>query len=259
MDTLILQSGKQISNSIELEYPFLYIYKIDIPNFARNYQMFLETFSLDEKEKAGRFYFDESKYQFVIMRGLLKYLLSGYSKIPIGDIQFDYSQYGKPLLCNKGVTLYFNISHTNSCGLIAISNHVQIGIDIEFIDNRNNKTLLDIANRFFHPAEYESLLKLPEFAMKRGFYKIWTSKEALSKVLGLGLSLSLTASVIPPDLYKNHVFTIENCVDLEGCQLTNFWVGHKYSAALAIKGEGNIMPIFVDDTILLNDKFFHES
>jgi 4'-phosphopantetheinyl transferase len=62
-------------------------------------------------------------------------------------------------------------------------------VDTETADRETDA--LDLAARFFAPAEAARLATLPEPARSLEFLRIWTLKEAFVKALGLGMSLPL--------------------------------------------------------------------
>ncbi|MDR7132751.1 4'-phosphopantetheinyl transferase [Algoriphagus sp. 4150] len=111
-----------------------------------------------------------------------------------------YSKYGHPILPGVG----FNISHSaGRVGCVVSSDTTCIGIDVELIKQID---LLD----------YESILTQSELIhinkdMKR-FYQYWTSKEAIAKAIGLGMSISLKDIEISSDkgLYKGNNYFLKH-------------------------------------------------
>ena len=74
---------------------------------------------------------------------------------------------------------------------VAVTPVAPLGVDVEF-----EKPLTDwraVAARFFSPAERAQLAALAEADREHGFYRCWTSKEAVIKATGEGLSAELTA------------------------------------------------------------------
>ena len=80
----------------------------------------------------------------------------------------------------------FNLSHSESKGLAAVSRGARVGVDIEFA--REGRAFTDIADRFFSQAESAELRALPPEARPTAFYRAWTRKEAYLKAWGTGLS-----------------------------------------------------------------------
>lgn len=103
-----------------------------------------------------------------------------------------YNDYDKPIL-KKGPS--FNLSHSGDLCVIA-EDELEIGIDIEFMDEKN----LKVCNHVFVEDE---LLWMQEEPLIR-FHVLWTQKEALVKAVGKGMNISLnTFSVMPFQNQKN--------------------------------------------------------
>ena len=98
---------------------------------------------------------------------------------------------GRPSFCGKKDE-DFNISHSASLTAVAYVNKkgCRVGIDIEEIKEGRDEKLYRIAERYFTEKE-KALLEKGESS--RGFYKIWTAKEAKAKMLGIGLSKMLSS------------------------------------------------------------------
>ena len=82
----------------------------------------------------------------------------------------------------------FNLSHSESKGLAAVSRGARIGVDLEFA--REGREFTEIADRFFSQAESAELRALPPEARPAAFYRAWTRKEAYLKAWGTGLSFA---------------------------------------------------------------------
>ena len=79
---------------------------------------------------------------------------------------------------------HFSVSHSGNA-IVFVGDSFPVGIDIEQIADEN----LKMAKRFFTCNEYEYIINSKQLNI--AFYKIWTSKEAYVKMLGLGLSKPL--------------------------------------------------------------------
>lgn len=99
--------------------------------------------------------------------------------IPFWELQFGYSEYGKPYI--EGFESYrFSVSHSGGRAAF-VDSAEDIGIDIQLIQDKNKH-----AARFF--TENEQLYAAQSDS---AFFEIWTRKEAYVKMLGIGLSHGL--------------------------------------------------------------------
>lgn len=157
-----------------------------------------------ETARARRFAHPQDRDRYVIAHSVMRTLLSRYSGIHADEIAFSTNAYGKPQIqCDEGAEqIQFNLSHSAGVAVLAVSRGHQLGIDIEQI--RPIDPL--VAEHHFSPRELLTLGKLPSGQWLAGFYRCWTSKEALLKGEGLGLNLALDGfdvevdPQLPPEL-----------------------------------------------------------
>ena len=93
---------------------------------------------------------------------------------------------GKPcLLCHPEIQ--FNLSHSGSMVMAAFSS-CPVGCDVE----KKQKARMDVAKRFFTPAEQRVLLAAKtEEERDLLFSRLWTLKESYLKVGGQGMAMAL--------------------------------------------------------------------
>ncbi|MFP6584270.1 MAG: 4'-phosphopantetheinyl transferase superfamily protein [Candidatus Hydrogenedentota bacterium] len=184
----------------------LYRFELDAsPSLVSNLETLLAT---EEHTRAHRFLRDIHRIRFTLARGALRCLLGRILDASPDSIEFTYGDQGKPALDAKfdGHDISFNVSHSDNFAVIAITRTQAIGIDIEMF--KYERELEKLAKHYFSPNEVDSLLSLPEMKQEAGFYRCWSSKEALMKVSGLGLSLGLNTFDVevnpdkPPALLK---------------------------------------------------------
>lgn len=124
---------------------------------------------------------------FLLSRVMLRDILSFYLKISPEDIRFFKNKYGKPFILNESKeSIHFNLSHSNNCVALAISNTSSIGVDIEYCNH--DVRINNIIDYYFSKREKQYLSCLDEIQKKHSFYKMWTLKEAYVKSIGVGLS-----------------------------------------------------------------------
>lgn len=146
------------------------------------------TLSVDERDRADRFYFETHRSSFVAARGLLRIILGRYLKIEPGHVRFRYGNRGKPAVSDTG-DISFNLSHSGDLVVYAVGEGQQLGVDVECI--RAPEDMEQIAQRFFCSEEYRELLTVPAHLRAKAFFNCWTRKEAFVKALGDGLSYPL--------------------------------------------------------------------
>jgi 4'-phosphopantetheinyl transferase len=154
----------------------------------------------DELRRANGFFYERDRKRFVASRGLLRLILSRYSGIEPGAIQFTYSEYGKPYIDypSGASSLSFNLTHSGNLALFVVAWRRQIGVDLELI--RSGLDIQGIINRFFAPAEIDAYMTIPADERPRAFFQCWTRKEAYLKAKGVGLASPLnefSVSLIP--------------------------------------------------------------
>src|SRR5687768_8689093 len=91
------------------------------------------TLTDDELDRANRFSLERDRQRFIAARGTLRSILSRYITIYPSHLRFHYNPYGKPFLIPEfsASLLNFNLAHSDSMALYAITRNIEIGVDIE--------------------------------------------------------------------------------------------------------------------------------
>ena len=144
--------------------------------------------SLEEQDRNQRFRFEHSRRSDCVTRALIRTTLSHYYDKPFTDWAFIKGEHGKPEIDQSPIPLRFNVSHTSSHVICAVTREWDIGIDIENIDRKNN--ILDIADRFFSSIEVKQLFSMPKERQLDRFFDYWTLKESYMKARGEGAGFS---------------------------------------------------------------------
>ncbi|WP_235505716.1 4'-phosphopantetheinyl transferase family protein [Variovorax sp. Root411] len=145
----------------------------------------------EEREKHGRFHFARDRRRYLMTRGLIRSLLSRYAPIAPRDWRFETNAYGRPRIANalpQAQPLRFNISHTASLIVAALTVEREVGVDVE---HTARAAPLEIAQHFFSASEAQALQQLPAELQPSRFWDLWTLKESYIKARGMGLSLPL--------------------------------------------------------------------
>jgi phosphopantetheinyl transferase len=99
------------------------------------------------------------------------------------DWRFQRTPLGKPLISKALPGVNFSVSHSDAVTVVAASSSLNVGIDVELIDQDVPEGTLSL---FCHPQERAVLQKLTQHQKAREFIRIWTHKEAYTKLLGSG-------------------------------------------------------------------------
>ena len=153
------------------------------------------TLSDDERARASRFHFAETRSRFVAGRSALRDILARYGRgsdeQPVTSDSPPAPTGGRSLVEPDG--LHFNFTRSGPLALCAVGRTELLGVDLEQI--RPIPEAGAITQSHFSKREQELLASLGEppesLAFQRAFYATWTRKEAFIKALGLGLAQPL--------------------------------------------------------------------
>ena len=144
-----------------------------------------------ELERAMHFHFEKHRRRYIAGRAVQRIILAQYLGLQAESLEFSNSAYGKPSLPKSSwlPNIKFNTSFSSNIGTLAVALNVDLGIDLEKINQ--NSDLHTLPFNEFSPEEYNWIQNLPLDKQIIGFYELWTSKEAYLKGKGLGLSVPL--------------------------------------------------------------------
>ena len=168
-------------------------------NGASDIDAIVSELSSEEQARALRFARESDRRAYVVAHGVLRRVLSGYTAIAPGDLEFDVGAHGKPSLRSDALNgrLSFNLSHSGEMALVAVSSCESVGVDVERQDSRAD--LLRLAREFFSPREQEALqvhVRAGEDVAET-FFRAWTRKEAYLKATGQGVVSGLSHFDMP--------------------------------------------------------------
>ncbi|MCE7914457.1 MAG: hypothetical protein DYH15_07190 [Nitrosomonas sp. PRO4] len=191
----------------------------------------LASLSETERTHALRFYAHADRVRSIATRSLLRKLLAEKTASQPEALHFVTNEYGKPGLRDYG-GIEFNVSHSGSFALIALSMAGAVGVDIERHDRQID--VRNLSQYVFTRIERENQLETRE-----AFIQTWVAKESVLKALGVGIANHLQAISILSDDNQNCRIVHENPAWED---LKVWWIPAPdgYAAALAtISSEGN--------------------
>ena len=189
----------------------------------------------DERSRADRFVFEADRSRFICCRGALREILAKRINRKPSELSFDYNEKGKPSL--RATSLEFNLSHSGTRAVLAVSDRAPVGIDIEKMRSAKHASWTQVATRFFSSREIAALTAMSEKDHEAGFFACWTRKEAYIKLHGMGLALPLNAfSVsVDPSRPAELLSTDWQPGDLSCSQLLDLDAPDGYRSCLAVR------------------------
>lgn len=160
---------------------------------------------------------------------LLRRLLGHITDVEPSSLSFEIGTHGKPALAGAPDRLHFNVSHTGSHGVIALSNRFEIGVDAETISDYKR----GVARRILSPRSFDELDGLDEIERTLLFYRMWVIKEACVKATGAGFSTPLEEVDVGLRATQGHWGPVE-------WQLIDVADDACACIALLVNGDGNI-------------------
>ena len=144
----------------------------------------------EERARINRFRFARDRRTGLVTRALVRITLSRYCDVPPARWRFRTNEHGRPEIASPASPLRFNVSHTEGLVVCLVSRGRELGVDAESLER--DRRWLDLADRFFAPAEARALREAPAARRRLRFLEYWTLKEAYVKARGRGLTLPLS-------------------------------------------------------------------
>lgn len=217
----------------------VHVWRVLLDVTTVEFEMLLSFLSIDELARAERFHFEKDQKRFIVARGVLRKMLGSYLNMHPGEICFEYSSHGKPMLAhNRGDnSICFNLSHSGTFALYAVGLRKKIGIDIESI--RDDVSVEQVTRQFFSQNEINSLEKIDIDKRSGLFFQYWTRKEAFLKASGEGISFPMEqcdVSLINGKVLSPVTVQDKNS-ETSSLYVQDLFPGNGYAAAIAIEGE----------------------
>lgn len=226
--------------------------RTDDPAIVERLDAYRAYLSDEEAARIERFLQPADAIRFLVGRTLARTMLSRHASVRPRDWPFVIDEHGRPLLaCTPPCSpdLRFNLSHTEGLVACAVTVGREVGVDVEFTGRR---LLHDVPERFFSPREVQDLRARPAPAQPLVFFDYWTLKESYIKARGLGLKLPLRHfSFLLDGPTPSIAFAPELHDRAETWQFAQFWPTEHHRMAVAVRREGDDLPIQVEDLVPL--------
>lgn len=220
--------------------------RVSDPALLQSYERLLDD---EERERRARFRFERDRHTYLVSHALVRTSLSRYATVAPSGWRFATAEHGRPELDPRhDLPLRFNLSHTDGLAACAVTAGADVGVDVEATNGR--VATLEVAGRFFSPAEAADLRGLEGDDLLRRFFTYWTLKESYIKARGLGLALplegfSFDVSGAGPVTISFHGLDD----DPADWQFSQQWPTERHSLAVAVRRPGTDLNVRVRETV----------
>ena len=135
----------------------------------------------------------------VLLRVGLSHAMGG--RINPRDWRFRTALNGRPVIAKGWPQFNFSISHTDTVAVVAISETLPIGIDVETLEETPTQ---DLVTTYCSPDEQLLFKAAAPHQCSREFIRLWTLKEAYAKMVGFGHSLDFASIGVALDSLSCH-------------------------------------------------------
>jgi 4'-phosphopantetheinyl transferase len=156
------------------------------------------TLDIEEQARARRYARHADGVRFAAVRTALRTLLAITRETDPAYIVINSGKHGRPFL-QPTANLDFNVSHSGSYGLIALSEKRRVGIDIE--EKNRSLNWRELATLVLASSDQEVVDAFDNAAGQDAFFDCWVGKEAVLKVRGTGIAdptLTMTSFGVLP-------------------------------------------------------------
>ena len=217
---------------------------------------FSQVLTPGEQARANRYTRGQDRARFQVGRAATRCILGSYLGLPPSKVAIDLDRRGKPQLNASRVPIerrvHFNLSHSGSWIVAAFAVSFPVGIDIEQI--RADAITEDLIAYFMSDSERRSLQSLPWEQQPAAFFKCWTSKEALLKGLGVGVTVPLRAIDVSIDPDRPaQLIAAPPTLGADDWHLHTLEFSTPYAATLAVAAKSaEIVDIMIDSSMNLS-------
>lgn len=175
------------------------------------------------------------RQRYLQIHGLVREILAQYLfDTHPRDIVIARTAWGKPYL-PACAALSFNLSHTDSWGLLGVTYQSALGVDIEQVVLK--RQLGGLVQKCFAQREQAYWLSLSPEQQVEVFYAFWTRKEALVKAVGRGIALGLECCELDVMDWARFLVVPEMCGASHTWQVIDVQCQAGFKAAIVVQGE----------------------
>lgn len=218
------------------------LYPVDVSDKSSLVPRFEALLAPFEKERAAGFHFYCDRARFIVMRGVLRLILSSRLDTEAACIGFGENRYGKPSVPGG---IDFSISYSGDMGIIAVAG-IPVGVDIEKMDPA--KVTVEMIEEVFSEGEKGSYLSGVMSEDVVTFFRGWVRKEAIAKAIGKGLSCP--PSQVESRLEEKAFIASHGGIEWWTCEFGDWRPEYEAALTSAYKGEPPVVTVRSTDALV---------
>ena len=156
------------------------IWLADLATLAPEEDLLSSLLNDTEHEEIHRLHHACDRQKMVLRRGVRRVVLGRYLACPPELLRFERAEHGKPRV--PGIS--FSASSSHQTMLLVVARGAEVGADIE--DASAFQFAPALAGTCCSRAERDRITALPEAYRAAEFLRLWTAKEAVLKLRGIG-------------------------------------------------------------------------
>jgi len=173
---------KEVINPPSLTAEEIHVWHIDLDRPIGGMSGLL---SQEETARVEAMLMEQDKSRYKRVRGAMRSILGNQLGVPGDALEFIRGEHGKPSIRQPESAIQFNLTHCAGMALLAVSETIPVGVDLEHISSRPSQ--LRIAQRLFPQSVHDDLAALPSSQQDAAFFQHWTEFEACAKCQGVGI------------------------------------------------------------------------
>jgi 4'-phosphopantetheinyl transferase len=181
-------AGSDRQGYTSIEPKAVHLWGIELDGSPRCLDQCAQWLDEEEQHRAARLVREQDHQRYVLAHGGLRAVLSRYLLIGPDDVELSRSETGKPFVkmeLRGESAITFNMSHAHGRALIAVSEGLEVGVDLERI--RLDVEVAKLSERYFAPSEHAAIMQSTQEQRATSFFRYWVAKEAVLKAQGIGL------------------------------------------------------------------------
>ena len=160
--------------------PGLQIWCVDLAALVSEERYLSSLLDTTEREEIQQLHHAHDRQKMILRRGVRRVVLGRYLECAPEQLRFERAEHGKPRV--PGIS--FSASSSQLAVLLAVARGAEVGVDVEDVSAFEFTSAL--AGTCCNHAECGRIAELPAAERAVEFLRLWTAKEAVLKLRGVG-------------------------------------------------------------------------